>query len=68
MIAKLDIVLEEADETLFWLELLIESGLMQATRLADLSSETSEITAMVIASLKTLRSKSHKTRRSSINA
>jgi four helix bundle protein len=61
MIAKLDIVLEEADETLFWLELLVESGLMPDKRLADLTSETNEITAMVIASLKTLRAKSHKT-------
>ena len=64
MIAKLDIVLEEADETLFWLELLIDSGLLPAARLANLSSETNEITAMTIASLKTLRTKSHKTQRS----
>jgi four helix bundle protein len=59
MIAKLDIVLEEVDETLFWLELLIESGLIPATRLADLMAETNEITSMIIASLKTLRAKSH---------
>jgi four helix bundle protein len=66
MIAKLDIVLEEADETLFWLELLIESELMPATRLTSLMNETNEITAMTIASLKTLRSKSYKPQRSSI--
>jgi four helix bundle protein len=64
MIAKLDIVLEEADETLFWLERLIESGLMSATRLVDLSNETNEIIAMVIASLKTLRAKLRKAQRS----
>ena len=68
MIAKLDIVLEEADETLFWLELLIESGLMPAARLADLTSETNEITAMIIASLKTLRAKSTKLRHSSVRS
>src|SRR5262245_6933034 len=55
MIAKLDIVLEEADETLYWLELLIESSLIPAKRLADLIAETDEITAMTSASLKTLR-------------
>jgi four helix bundle protein len=66
MIAKLDIVLEEADETLFWLELLIESGMMPATRLVALTTETNEITAMVIASLKTLRAKSYKPQNSSI--
>jgi four helix bundle protein len=65
MIAKLDIVLEEADETLFWLELLIESGVMSSTRLAALMAETNEIIAMVIASLKTLRAKSYKLQRSS---
>lgn len=58
MIAKLDIVLEEADETLYWLELLIEAGLVSETRLADLMSETNEIVAMVVASLKTLHTKS----------
>src|SRR5262245_55814007 len=68
MIAKLDIVLEEADETLFWLELLTESGLMPAARLADLASETNEITAMIIASLKTLRAKSLKSKRAPVRS
>jgi four helix bundle protein len=63
MIAKLDIVLEEADETLYWLELLIEAGLIPAARLSDLMAETNEITAMTIASLKTLRARSHASRR-----
>ena len=43
MIAKLDIVLEEADETLFWLELLVDANLLPATRLHELSAETNEI-------------------------
>jgi four helix bundle protein len=64
MIAKLNIVAEESDETLFWLELLTESGLMPAARLADLMIEADEITAMTTASLKTLRAKTHKPRRS----
>jgi four helix bundle protein len=66
MIAKLDIVLEEADETLFWEEMLVESGLVAETRIADLLAETREITAMTVASLKTLRARSQrslKTRR-----
>ena len=65
MIAKLDIVLEEADETLFWLEIIIESELMQAARLGDLMAETNEIIAMTTASLKTLRAKPPRPRRSS---
>src|SRR5262245_11963361 len=60
MIAKLNIVAEEADETLFWLEILVESGLIPEIRLADLMTEADEITAMTTASLKTLRAKSHR--------
>jgi four helix bundle protein len=57
MIAKLDIVLEEADETLFWMELLTEAGLISETRISELMKETDEIVAMTVASLKTLRAK-----------
>jgi four helix bundle protein len=57
MIAKLSIVEEEADETLYWLELLVEAELMSADRLQDLMNEADEITAMTVASIKTLRGK-----------
>jgi four helix bundle protein len=55
MVAKLGIVEEEADETLYWLELLIEAGLMPGSRLAGLMHETDEIIAMTVSSIKTLR-------------
>ncbi len=55
MIAKLSIVEEEADETLYWLELLAEAGLMPEARLSDLMQEADEITAMIVSSIKTLR-------------
>ncbi|MEP0545422.1 MAG: four helix bundle protein [Rhodothermales bacterium] len=58
MIAKLKIVEEEADETLYWLELLVEAELVEVTRLNDLMSETDEILAMTVASIKTLRRRS----------
>jgi len=57
MIAKLAIVEEEADETLYWLELLIESGLIPETRLSDLVQEVDEIVAMIVSSIRTLRKK-----------
>ena len=57
VIAKLSIVEEEADECLYWMELLIEAKLLPAARLADLMSETNEIVAMTVASIKTLRRK-----------
>lgn len=62
MISKLSIVLEEADETLYWMELLVESGMMPASRLKSLMAETNEIVSMLVASLKTLRSKSQQSR------
>lgn len=55
VIAKLSIVEEEADESLYWMELLVESGLISATELAGVMSEADEILAMTVASIKTLR-------------
>lgn len=56
-IAKLGIVLEEADETCYWLELLSESCLAPAAKVAPVLAEANEITAMTVASLKTLKSR-----------
>jgi four helix bundle protein len=57
VIAKLSIVLEEADETAYWLELLLESGHAPADAIDDLLTEADEVTAMTVASLKTLKSR-----------
>jgi four helix bundle protein len=58
VIAKLSLVEEEADESLYWMELIVEAGLLPAEKLSNLMSETNEILAMTVASIKTLRSKS----------
>ncbi|MEW5987861.1 MAG: four helix bundle protein [Chloroflexota bacterium] len=55
VLSKLSIVEEEADETLYWLELLVESGLVAEAKLTNLMAETNEIVAMIVASIKTLR-------------
>jgi four helix bundle protein len=57
MIAKLSIVEEEADECLYWLELLVEGGEIPESQVKNLMKETNEILAMVVSSIKTLRSK-----------
>jgi four helix bundle protein len=49
-IAKLGIAEEEADETQFWLELIIESGIVPSTRLEPLLQEARELTAIIAAS------------------
>ena len=53
--AKLAIVAEEADETIYWLELLGESNLVKPQRLEALIKETDELLAIVTASRKTAR-------------
>jgi TIGR02436 family protein len=54
LIAKLRIVEEEADECLYWMELIVEAKLVDATNLRSIMSETNEILAMTVASIKTL--------------
>ena len=55
MIAKLAIVEEEADESIYWLELLIESEILPAHRLLELIDELNQIVAITVSSQKTLR-------------
>jgi four helix bundle protein len=55
LVAKLAIVEEEADETQYWLELLVDSGLASKTRVETAVREASEIVAMTVASIRTLR-------------
>jgi four helix bundle protein len=54
-IAKMGIVEEEADETLFWLELLEESELVSASKLPAIKQEANELNAITVASIKTAR-------------
>ena len=51
-IAKLEIVEEEADESALWMELIIESGLMERKLVEPLLQEANELTAIMAASRK----------------
>jgi len=51
--AKLAIVEEEADEMLYWVELLARSGLVKAEGLGKLMAEANEIVAIITAARKT---------------
>jgi four helix bundle protein len=57
IINKLAIVEEEADESMFWIELLIEAGIVPAKKLDLLYADINEIVAMTVASIKTMRPK-----------
>ena len=58
LIAKLGLVEQELDETLLWLELLVESGIMAEARLGALKEEADQLLRMTVSSIKTLKSRS----------
>jgi len=57
LIHKLSIVEEEADECLYWLELLNDSGIVAEKKLSKLYSDVNEILAMTVSSIKTMRAR-----------
>ena len=56
-VAKLGIVVEEADESAYWLELIIEGQLLAANLIEPLLQEANELTAIMVASRKTAQTK-----------
>ena len=56
-ISKLSIVEEEADETLFWLEIIEEMEILDKASIDSLVKENDEIIAIIVSSIKTSRKK-----------
>jgi len=57
-IYKLKIVEEEADESLYWMELLTDAGIIEQRLLVDLMKEGNEILSIIVSSIKSARRKS----------
>ena len=55
-VSKIGVVVEEADETLFWLEFLVGIGVIKPARLDDLRAEAKALVAIFVASRKTAKS------------
>jgi len=55
-IAKMGIVEEELDESLYWMDLILEESLVSRQRLGPLMKEANELLSMTVASIKTARS------------
>jgi len=53
--AKIGVVVEEADETGFWLEMLADTEVVRAARLKDLLRESNELTAIFAATRQSVR-------------
>lgn len=54
-IAKMGIVEEETDESAFWIELLVDYGVIKRDRVADLLDEADQLTAIWVTSIKTAK-------------
>src|SRR6186713_905757 len=54
-ISKLGIVEEEADESLFWLEVMVDSHLVTKPRAERLLIEANQLTAIMVASVRTAK-------------
>jgi four helix bundle protein len=54
-VAKLGVVIKESDETVFWLELLQESGIVKPEKLVDLLAEANQLLAIFSASRRTAK-------------
>ncbi len=59
-LAKLGDCLKEADETAYWLELLVESKVVGAPRLAPMLDECNQLMAILVAIVKKLKSKANR--------
>jgi four helix bundle protein len=62
-ISKMGIVEEEADESLYWMELLIETGIEVNRKMEALMKEAGELLSIMVASIKTARKSQNLSRR-----
>jgi four helix bundle protein len=49
--------LQELEETIYWLNLLIDSGILKKAQVSDLCDEADELMAILVASVKTVKSR-----------
>jgi len=56
-ISKMGTVEEEADESMLWLELIVDAGLLPASRVAALLAEADALTAITVKSIRTARAR-----------
>jgi len=47
-ISKLGTIIEEGDETMFWLEVIVEAGILEKRMVSDLYKEANEIVSIVV--------------------
>jgi len=55
LISKLEVAIQELDETMYWIELLIEAEIVSAQRLEPLLQEANELLSILVASVQTIK-------------
>ncbi|HEV7922747.1 MAG TPA: four helix bundle protein [Thermoanaerobaculia bacterium] len=55
VISKLEVAIQELDETMYWLELLAEANIVTAGRVEPLLADANELMAILVASVKTIK-------------
>jgi four helix bundle protein len=56
-VSKISIAIEEADESCYWMEFIVDEKIFKKALLCNLINETMELTAILIASRKTAKKK-----------
>ena len=55
LVSKLEVAIQELDESLYWIELLIETNAVDARRLSPLIAEANELMSILVASARTIK-------------
>jgi len=66
-VSRIGIVVEEIDETIFWLELLVDCEILPERKLGNLLKESNEMLAIFAASQRTAKWGKNKSLNESIN-
>jgi len=56
-VSKIEVGLQELEETAYWIELLVESDILASSRLTDLQAEVEELTAILVTCVKNAKAK-----------
>ena len=60
LVSKIEGGLQELEETVYWLELLVDSGIVKAEHMAELLKEADELISILVSSVKTVKQRSKK--------
>ena len=55
LISKMEVAIQELDETMYWLELMIDAEIVSARRLEPLLTEANELMSILVASVRTIK-------------